>query len=157
MGGYKSFPIHWLSQDKLSSHFLCVSTCQLFRANLALKWLLGSLPGHLVPTRPCDDTTAGQANSCPPGLQIYVSQIKPPKLPTADLHWGKIKITMCILLLFWEARPLQFKASADNSGHDKSFPICFCPQMLWLQHNMLWLHISKQWYGSSGGQSEQRG
>ena len=59
---------------------------------------------------------------------------------------------MCILLLFWGSRPLQFKASAVISVHNKSFPICFCPQMLWLGRNMLWLHIPKQRYGSSGGQ-----
>lgn len=155
MGCYKSFLNHWLCEDKLSSHFHCTSTRQLFRAKLALKWELGSHPCHLVPTRPCGDTKAATVNSCPLGQQIYAVPNQTSKKSNSWPEWGReIKITMCILLLFRGSRPLQFKASAVISVHSKSFPICFCPQMLWLGHNMLWLHIPKQCYGSSEGQPQ---
>lgn len=64
---------------------------------------------------------------------------------------GAIKITMCILSLFRGSHVPRFKALAVVSFHYKSFPICFCPQMFWLRHNVLWLRPPKRWNESSEG------
>lgn len=127
-------------KDQPSSLLFCVSPCKLFKAKL-VKW--SSHPCHLVPTQSCKDTKAETLSSCSPGRRIYAGQIKPLKTNSWPEQQREIKITMCILLLFSGFRSLQFRASAAISVHNKSFPICFWKQMLWLGHNILWLHMDK--------------
>lgn len=91
-------------------------------------------------------------NSCLQG-RSWAGQDQTSKIQQLTTPAKIIKITMWILLLLRGSCLLQFRASAVIGVHEMSFPICFCPQMLWLGHNMLWLSIPKQRYWSSEGQS----
>lgn len=136
---------------------------RLLRAKMALKWESGFHPHYLVPTRPCPNTkvTAEQLPAATTDERFTRAKSKPqtPKTPApADqAEMREIKITSCRLWVYWGScvsSPRLWVVRLVISAHNVSFPICFCPLVLWLGHNVLWLHIPKHWSGSSGGQKQ---
>lgn len=144
--GHKRLPNIWLWEDQPCSHVFCVSPCQFYKVKLALVRLH---PSYLAPKchkrRNAEQLPTTATDLCVPN-QASKSQ----QLTRAA---KRNKNHNVLFMALGGAGPLQLRASAAISVYNKSFPICFCPQMLWLRRNMFWLRISKQCYRSSEGQS----